>query len=259
MIQRIRNEARNMMESHTPEAIQKRLVEGPNHSYLRDFVYGAVDGSVTTFAVVSAVAGAELSAGIIVILGAANLIGDGFSMAAGNYLATRAEQAERRRARRTEEAHIAEYPEGEREEVRQIFARKGFSGQDLERVVDVITSDKKQWVDTMIREELGLTTQGPSAARAASTTFASFVLIGLLPLLPFVWKSMGGAIARPFLLSALVTAAAFFAVGALKGRFVAERWYLSGLETLGVGGSAASLAYAVGWLLKGIAGGGAAP
>ena len=259
MIQRIRNEVRDMMESHTPEAIQKRLVEGPSHSYLRDFVYGAVDGSVTTFAVVCGVAGAGLSSGIIVVLGAANLIGDGFSMAAGNYLATRAEQAERRRARRTEEEHIAKYPEGEREEVRQIFARKGFSGADLERVVDVITSDKRQWVDTMIREELGLTTQGPSPTRAAFTTFASFVLIGLLPLLPFVWRSMGGTVSHAFLLSTLVTAAAFFAVGALKGRFVAERWYLSGLETLGVGGSAAALAYAVGRLLKGLAEGGAVP
>jgi VIT1/CCC1 family predicted Fe2+/Mn2+ transporter len=255
MIHRIRNhEPGDMQASHTPEAIQKRLVEGPNHSYLRDFVYGAVDGSVTTFAVVSGVAGADLPPGIIVVLGAANLIGDGFSMAAGNYLATRAEQAERRRARRTEEAHIAEYPEGEREEVRQIFARKGFTGADLERVVDVITSDKKQWVDTMIREELGLTTQGPSAARAALATFSSFLLIGLLPLLPFIWEAAGGAMARPFLLSAVTTCAAFFAVGALKGRFVAERWYLSGVETLAVGGSAAGLAYAVGWLLKGLAG-----
>jgi VIT1/CCC1 family predicted Fe2+/Mn2+ transporter len=251
----MKNGDAQMRASHTPEAIRKRLVEGPNHSYLRDFVYGGVDGSVTTFAVVSGVAGAGLSPGIILVLGAANLIGDGFSMAAGNYLATRAEQAERRRARRTEEAHIAEYPEGEREEVRQIFARKGFTGEVLEQVVDVITSDRKQWVDTMIREELGLTTQGPSAARAALATFASFVLIGLLPLLPFAWRAAGGSIARPFLLSVLVTGMAFFGVGALKGRFVAERrWYLSGLETLTVGGSAAGLAYAVGWVLKGLAG-----
>jgi VIT1/CCC1 family predicted Fe2+/Mn2+ transporter len=244
-------QALDMREDHTPEAIRERLTEGPSHSYLRDFVYGAVDGSVTTFAVVSGVAGAELTPGIIIILGAANLVGDGFSMAAGNFLATRAEQAQRRRARRTEEAHIAEFPEGEREEIRQIFARKGFSGQDLERAVDVITSNKKQWVDTMIREELGLPTHGPSPWRAALATFAAFVVVGLIPLLPFLGeKSVPGMLANPFLWSACATGAAFFAVGALKGRFTGERWHLAGLETLGVGGCAASLAYVVGWVLK---------
>ncbi len=240
---------------HSPDAIRQRLALGAQHSYLRDFVYGAIDGAVTTFAVVSGVAGADLSTGIILILGAANLIGDGFSMAASNYLGTRAEDQHRRQARRDEEQHIAHYAEGEREEVRQIFAAKGFEGDDLDRVVEVITSDKKQWVDTMLTEELGLPLESPSALKAAATTFFAFLVIGLIPLLPFIASYAGvAAVAWPFVTSTVFTGLAFFAVGASKGRFVGEHWLWSGLETTAVGGAAAALAFAAGFMFKGVVG-----
>lgn len=244
-----------LLATHTPEAIRARLGAKHPHSYLRDFIFGAVDGIVTTFAVVAGVAGAGLSAGIIVILGLANLVGDGFSMAAGNFLATRAEKQQRRRAKETERHHIEVVPAGEKEEIRQIFAKKGFSGGDLERVVDVITADKKLWVETMLKEELGFPLGGPSPVKAAATTFAAFVLCGFLPLLVFVYDILApGLFSKPFWWSAVMTGMTFFTVGAVKGRFVAERWYFSGLETLLVGGVAASLAYLVGLFLGGLAG-----
>lgn len=236
--------------SHTPHAIQTRLAEGFRHTYLKDFIYGAIDGAVTTFAVVSGVAGAGLSVKVIIILGAANLVGDGFSMAASNFLGTRAEEQLRAMARRTEEKHIQEIPNGEREEIRQIFAAKGFRDKELESVVNVITSDPKQWVDTMLTEELGLALVGPSPWRAAFSTFTAFFVVGALPLSAFIYQLIfPQADFNPFQVSMVMTGLAFFIVGTLKSRFVGQRWYMAGLETFVVGSCAAFLAYLVGVLL----------
>jgi len=240
----------SLAPSHTPEEIQRRLEAPMRHNYLRDFVYGAIDGTVTTFAVVSAVAGAGLSTGVIIVLGLANLVGDGFSMAAGNYLGTKTEKELRDKARKTEAYHIAHYPEGEREEVRQIFAAKGFDGEQLEQVVDVITADRNRWIDTMLVEELGLSLSGPSAFRAALTTLVAFVVVGLIPLSAFLYNYVaGGGFAKPYLASTVLTGIAFFAVGATKSWFVDESWYRAGVETLIIGSGAAGLAYAIGLLL----------
>ncbi len=243
--------ADRLAASHSPAAIRDRLSVGPSYSYLKDFIYGAIDGAVTTFAVVSGVAGAGLSSQIIIVLGIANLVGDGFSMAASNFLGTRAEEQHRLRVRRMEEDHIERIPDGEREEVRQIMHAQGFTGNDLRRAVEIITADRHRWVETMLKEEHGLAPQGPAAWRAATATFVAFLIVGALPLLPFLIRLVPGIeISSPYLWSTLMTGAAFFAVGAAKSRFVDQSWYGSGLETLSVGAAAAGLAFVCGMLLK---------
>ncbi len=247
------NKAEKLASSHTVSAVASRLESGARHSYLRDFVYGAVDGAVTTFAVVAGVAGAQLSAGIVIILGAANLIADGFSMAVSNYLGTRAENQLRDLARRTEEEHIDLVPEGEREEVRQIFAAKGFSGDELENAVKIITSNREEWVNTMLREELGFSARPISPLKAGAVTWAAFILIGVLPLSSFLVKSIFSDLEfEPFAVSLVMTCSAFFIVGAFKSRFTGHVWWRSGLETLFVGGIAAALAYGAGVFLKAV-------
>lgn len=236
--------------AHSPEEIRKRLAAGPRQVYVKDFVYGAIDGAVTTFAVVSGVAGAGMSSGVIIVLGLANILADGFSMAVSNYLGTRADNQHLDRLRTEEHEEIDSHPEGEKEEIRQIYARKGFAGQQLEDVVKVITADREQWVDTMLQEEHGLSLEPTNAGMAALTTFAAFAAVGALPLLPFLlnWW-LPGSVDAPFLVSSVVTMAAFFLVGALKGQFVKVSAYRSGAETLLVGGVAAIIAYGVGFVL----------
>jgi VIT1/CCC1 family predicted Fe2+/Mn2+ transporter len=237
--------------THSIEAISKKLNQETQHSYIKDFIYGAIDGLVTTFAVVGGVAGAGLSSVVVIVLGVANIFADGFSMAVSNYLGTKAEEELREKARAMELDHIEKIPEGEKEEIRQIFAGKGFKGQDLENVVRTITADKDIWVDTMLQEELGLSKEAPNALKAASSTFLSFFIFGALPLIPylilFVDKTQTW---NPFPVSATLTASGFCIVGALKGRVVGKNRWASMFETLAVGGSAALLAYGVGMLFK---------
>jgi VIT1/CCC1 family predicted Fe2+/Mn2+ transporter len=239
---------------HTPEAIRQRLARGPARSYLRDVVYGAVDGVVTTFAVVAGVAGAGLDAEIVVILGVANLVADGFSMAASNFLGVRSEQQRHQRLRRQEEHEVAVMPAGEREEVRQLLAGWDLHGGLLDRVVDAICADRDRWVELMMRFEHGVSPSPARPGRAAVATFAAFIVAGAVPLAPFgVDLLPGAAVASAFAWSTVMTAAAFFVVGAAKGVVVARSWWRSGFETLVVGGAAAALAYAVGTALGGLA------
>ncbi len=237
-----------MEHEHTIEAIGNRLAAGPRHNYLRDWIYGGIDGSVTTFAVVTGVVGAQLSPIIILIMGFANLIADGFSMAASNFLGTKAEHDDIRRLEAIEHRHIELAPEGEREEVRQIFARKGFAGAELDRVVELITSDRQRWVQTMLADEYGLPQEARSPWLAAVSTLSAFLICGLAPLLPFL-LSMKSAI----VFSTLLTGAVFFLIGSVKSRWSSASWWRSGLSTLLVGGIAAALAFFVGVLLKSLA------
>jgi VIT1/CCC1 family predicted Fe2+/Mn2+ transporter len=242
-----------LQETHTPDAISERLNVGPSPVYLKDMVYGGIDGSITTFAIVSGVAGAGLGSGVIIIMGLANLLADGFSMAVSNYLGTRAENQRRDSVREHEHKEIDLYPEGEREEVRQIYEMKGFSGAELEALVTLVTSNRELWVNTMLQEEHGIGLDDSNPLVAGVVTFIAFIIAGSLPLVSFVvnWANPG-FIQYPYVFSSVVTLLAFFCIGVMKGRYVSQRWYSSALETVAIGAVAASLAYGVGYFLNGL-------
>ncbi len=223
-------------------------------SYLSDFVYGGIDGSVTTFAIVAGVTGASLSPTIVLILGFANLFADGFSMAVGNYLSTKSRKEYADKVRKSEEHSIINIPEEETQEIRDIFAEKGFSGKQLDDAVDIITSNQDVWIDTMMKDEFGIFEDHTSPLKSALVTFISFNLIGFIPLFAYVLSYFSESFrTNTFALSILLTSIAFFIVGSVKGRIVGERWIISGLETLLIGGAAAIIAYVVGYLLRGLA------
>ncbi len=228
---------------HSQQEIAQRINAPPGRGVLRDVVYGGIDGSVTTFAIVAGVAGAGLSSFVIVALGLANVLADGFSMAAGNYSGTKAELDNIKRIRAIEERHIALYPQGERDEVRAILAQKGLSGPVLEDATAAITSNHESWIDLMIEGEYGLGSVDPHPMKAALATFFAFLVAGMIPLLPFL-VSLDSA----FAVSAWMTMGVFFAIGALKSRWSLAPWWRSGLETLLIGGVAALIAYLVGSL-----------
>lgn len=241
---------KQMEHSHHPDDIAARLAHGPKVNYLRDWIYGGIDGAVTTFAIVAGVVGAELSAGIVLVLGIANLVADGFSMAASNYSGTKAEIDDYNRIEQIELRHIRNDPDGEREELRQIYRAKGFEGEQLEEMVTLLSTHEDVWVNTMLSEEYGLSHVQRSPILAALATFIAFIICGAVPLVPFLLGLETSAMT-----AAYATGVVFFIIGAMKAKWSTQAWYYSGLETFVIGMGAAGMAYGIGVLLRGLANG----
>lgn len=219
--------------------------------HFEDFIYGSIDGAVTTFAIVAGVVGASLSPNIILILGFANMFADGFSMAISNYQASKAHIEYIQMKRKREEWEIDNEREKEEQEIRDIYQKKGFKAEFLEEIVRMITSRRKVWVDTMMREELGLVEDGKKPINSAISTFVGFNIVGLIPLIPFlVFYVLGLSVnSEAFYMSIVSTGAAFFIVGLIKGKVVKQSLLRSGIFTLMIGAVAAFVAYYVGFLL----------
>ncbi len=221
--------------------------------YIGEFVYGGIDGSVTTFAVVAGSVGANLDTSIIIILGFANLIADGFAMSVGSYLSNKAEQQNYEKHERIEYWEVENLPEKEREEIREIYEAKGFEGELLDQVVDVITADKDRWVDVMMKEELNMTKGDKSPLAMGAMTFLSFLVIGLIPLLAYLIDyTSEEKSTNLFQTSILLTSLAFIGIGWLKSYVAQTSRIRSVLETLFLGSAAAVLSYFVGSVLESV-------
>ncbi|WP_211110457.1 VIT1/CCC1 transporter family protein [Acuticoccus mangrovi] len=232
--------------SHHPSAVKARLAAPLRPSYAADSIYGGFDGTVTTFAIVAGVAGASLPTSVTLILGLANVLADGFSMASGAYLSAKADADRYAELRRIEERHLAQHPDGERLEVHEILAHMGLSGDALASATRSITADDRRWVDLMMLGEYGLAESGRDPWRAAIATFGAFLAFGMVPLAPYVV-----AAPSPFLAATILTAIAFLGVGALKALHAGRPLVRSVGESLAIGSGAAGLAWLVGWLLSG--------
>jgi VIT1/CCC1 family predicted Fe2+/Mn2+ transporter len=243
-------------DAHSWEHLIRTPVDqGLSSQHLGDFVLGATDGIVTTFAVVAGAAGAHLTPGIVLVMGFANLIADGFSMSVGNYLGGRSQQDFWMKERAREMWEIANLPEAEREEIKQIYIHKGFTGETLDRIVAHITSDKGRWADEMMRAELGVQEQRVAPFKSGVVTFIAFVLAGLIPLISHVIAFLMPSVSpSAFSLSVGLTGTALFCTGAARCMITSQSWWRGGLEILATGGIAAAIAFAVGYVLRGLLG-----
>ncbi|SHH21232.1 VIT1/CCC1 transporter family protein [Thermosipho atlanticus] len=248
------------LELHKKAHEEKYIKEEPHKTeqgkYIGSAVYGASDGIVTTFAVVAGVVGAQLDPKIVLILGFANLFADGFSMAIGDYLSEKSERDYIESERQRELWEVEHFPDAERKEIEEIYKRKGIKGEKLNILVDIITSDKNLWVDTMMKEELGLMSdEDTSPLKSAVVTFLSFVIAGFMPLIAYVFASfVPFFVKHSFLSASIITSFTLFLVGALRQFITDVKWYLGGLEMLLVGGLSATVAFLIGYVLRTIFG-----
>ncbi len=261
MITRNLDEARGAYRHHDPEASRKAHESGNapeehqtgHGQYIKSFVYGGLDGIVMTFAVVAGVVGANLSARVVLILGVANLIADGISMAFGDYLSTKAENEYMEAERERETWEVRNYPDGEKREMIELYAEKGIPKEDAKIAVEALSKHEKAWVDIMMMEELGLVEHRESPVKNALVTFVSFVFFGAIPVLIYiVARFIPFFAAHTFALACILTGITLFILGTLKVYFTRQAWYRAGLEMLLLGGFAAAAAYVVGVLLGGL-------
>lgn len=235
------SEETNHLENNSQSSYQR---------YLGEFVYGGIDGSITTFAVVAGAVGANLSPSIIIILGFANLLADGFSMSIGAYLSARSEQDNFDKHKRNEYWEVEHLPSSEEEEIRMIYRAKGFEGELLEQVVAVITADKDRWVAEMMKNELNMIEDDRSPFLVGLVTYCSFILIGFIPLFVYVYDFALGFEGDKFLTTSLLTSVAFIIIGWLKSYVTQSSYFKSIVEALLLGVLAALVAYFAGDFLE---------
>ena len=219
----------------------------PGGRNLRDLVFGANDGLVAAFAVVSGVHGAAVSTRIVLLAGLAELIGGTIAMGLGAFLAAKSEREFILSEREREEREIVEFPEEERKEVRTIFSRKGFSGNALEQMVEHVTADPVFWVDTMMTEELGLAiAPHVTPLRSGLVVAGAYALGAGCPVIPY---ALGLSVENAFTASIVCTLVALFIAGAAKTRMTGRPAMRSGVESVVVGALAAACTFIAGRLI----------
>ena len=219
--------------------------------YVRDAIYAANDGIVTTFAVVSAVAGAALESNIIIILGFANLLADAFSMATGNYMGTRSEGDQYDHEKQKTEQKLKKDEKKFKQTVARYFSSLGkYSEQDAQTMTDIMSKDREFFLQTIIQNRIGISASDASdALKNGSVTFFVFVIAGVVPLIPYVIFS-GNNVNTNFIIVCVFTGITLFLVGALRTIFSAKNWIIGGLEMLFAGGVAAAIAFGLGYGLR---------
>ncbi len=225
--------------------------------FLKAMVFGGLDGILTSFALVSGCAGGGLPATTVMILGFSNILADALSMGVGEFLSSKAHNEWVLSERKREEWELKNYPEGEIREMIDIYEERGMDRADAEDVINKMAKYPDFFVDIMMAEELQLQVPDPDhlcdSMKEGLVMFSAFALFGAMPLLGYVViPAVDPTLPEEVLFYAAcgVTGLVLFIMGCVKSMFSSSNWFVSGLETLLLGGACATVAYVVGQIVE---------
>jgi VIT1/CCC1 family predicted Fe2+/Mn2+ transporter len=210
---------------------------------VRDAVIGMADGLTVPFALAAGLTGAVNSTDIIVTAGLAEIAAGSIAMGLGGYMAAKSDAEHYAKEREREKREVAEIPHEEMREVAEVFQAYGLSENETWPIVQALRKQPRNWIDFMMRFELGLERPDPRRALVSAFTIASaYVVGGLIPLAPYFVADFPSL---ALIFSVIVTLAALLIFGFVKGRFTGTRPVRSALQTAFVGSVAAGAAYAI--------------
>lgn len=255
---KLAREAHITLDIEKSKALHDSKMSSENHldggDHIKSAVYGGLDGIITTFATVTSVAGSGLPHSVILILGLAHLVADGLSMGLGDALSSQAEADLVAHERKREMWEFENYPQGEIEEMVELYVEKGISAEDARMVITTLAKYKEAFVDIMMVEELNLMPVDDdfSPFTGGLITFGSFVLFGAVPLLSYLVNLLpfiNMSATMTLIGSCILTVITLFALGAMKGNLVGQCWYKSGASMAMNGSIAAASGWVIGYLL----------
>ncbi|MCW3126511.1 MAG: iron transporter [Bacteroidetes bacterium] len=215
---------------------------------VRDIVIGMADGLTVPFALAAGLSGAVDSTHIIITAGIAEIAAGSIAMGLGGYLSGRTEMEHYKSEEAREYYEVEHFPEKERAEVKEIFAGYGIAEDVQDKIVDELSKDKKQYVDFMMRYELGLEPPSVNRARNSALTIGiSYVVGGLIPLLPYVFLAN---VHTGLLVSVIVTLLALFIFGYIKSRVTGQSPFKGAVNTMIIGALAAGAAFLIASLFQ---------
>lgn len=220
-----------------------------NGSIIEEIILGGQDGLVNVMGVVLGVAAATTDSKIVLIAGLAATFAESISMAAVAYTSQKAAKQYYESEKLRELHEIENMPEAEKQEIREIYEKKGFSGKDLNRAVEIITSNKKTWLQEMMVEELNLGSYEEKDPKRAAIVVGFSSLIGsIFPIIPFFFTNATNGM----VLAVIISLSVLFATGAVKSKYTIGNWAKNGAEMAAIGMAAAIAGYVIGILLQGL-------
>ena len=215
---------------------------------VREIVFGFNDGSISLLALLAGVTGGSFAQDHIIVVGISGVIAGAISMGIGAYISSKSEIEHHRSEINREKIEIEQVPEVEKEEIRIMYRNKAsFNDEEINMIVNRITSDEEVWLDVMMKEELGLIEKRfEPPFKIGLIMLTAFLAGGMIPILPFF------LIPTPLnslIISAILTYLSLFIIGCWKTTFTDRHWIVSGLEMVGIGIVAAIIPYLIGEVL----------